>query len=291
MKEQLITLTGQDLSTANGDDTRRELRAQKYLLKEVEALYKKVDKLAEKNQTQGWDDKAQLVENYVNALHGFVAQLEKMGNMRMSEPKGRVYDNYIANTRRKRERALRDNRDHADRDAKRRLLKQINSEGITTLAWDLDKFKLIARDRGYQTDEAIIYAIGEEVGLSRIKAKTLFETGRFTWGQVMCLGAMFEMTPKEFCDTFLSGYFVEMYGEFRASYENVDKSQLTKLPVMEKSIRSEEEKRMKEKKQREQEREKAEKERLIEYLASQDGLEIVEVNADGSPVGEEWWDD
>ena len=48
-------------------------------------------------------------------------------------------------------------------------------------------------------------------------AKKLLRTGCFTWGQALVVGALFEMTPKEFADCFMSGYFKEVReGEFRA---------------------------------------------------------------------------
>ena len=54
------------------------------------------------------------------------------------------------------------------------------------------------------------------------------DKGRFTWGQVLVLGAWLQMTPKEFCDIFLSGYFTEYYGRYIASYDNLDREVLLK---------------------------------------------------------------
>lgn len=94
------------------------------------------------------------------------------------------------------------------------------------VSWDKEKFLLVASDRGYQTDSAIIQAVSEELRLDRTRAKLIVDNGRFTWGQVLCLGAMLEMTPKEFCDIFLVGYFVDQFGEYRASVDNLSKDKL-----------------------------------------------------------------
>ena len=90
---------------------------------------------------------------------------------------------------------------------------------------------LIASDRGYQTEGALIADITKELVLDRTSAKLLVDKGRFTWGQVLCLGAMLDMTPKEFCDTFLADYFVETHGEYRAAFDNMDKYTLLKNAI------------------------------------------------------------
>ena len=286
MNEQLITLTGQDVDKMSGTDVRRELLAQKYFLKEMEKAAVRAERNAEEKDTPAWHDKALLFRNYLAAHKGFVAVLERAAKARMNDFDEKVRSNWQAYNRREKQRKERDNALALERNRKRDMLKQINSEGIT-LAWDIDKFKLIARDRGYQTDEAIIYAIGEEVGLDRIRAKTLYETGRFTWGQVMCLGAMFEMTPKEFCDTFLSGYFVDTFGDYRASYNNIDKKELLRPPVRQYQI-------SRDRKAKEEAKRKAEEEerrKRIEAWTLMPEPEVIEVNSDGSSVDEEWWDD
>lgn len=285
MKEQLITLTGQDVDKMSGNDVRRELLAQEYFLNEMQKIAERTERKAEKHDTPAWHDKALLFRNYITAHSGFVAVLERAAKKRMDDYDERARSSWQAYNRRQRQRKERDKASAVERVRKRDMLKQINSEGIT-LAWDIDKFKLIARDRGYQTDEAIIYAIGQEVGLDRIRAKTLYETGRFTWGQVMCLGAMFEMTPKEFCDTFLSGYFVDTYGDYRACYDNIDKKELLKPPVRQYQISHE----RKEKEEAKRKKEEEARKKMLEALESMPDPEIIEVNSDGSPIDEEWWD-
>lgn len=83
--------------------------------------------------------------------------------------------------------------------------------------WDRGILRDIANDRGYRTDEAVTYAISKELMVHMSTAKKLLRTGCFTWGQALVVGALFEMTPKEFADCFMSGYFKEVReGEFRA---------------------------------------------------------------------------
>lgn len=96
--------------------------------------------------------------------------------------------------------------------------------------WSVEKFRLVARDRGFQTEQALVYAVSKQLACSLRAARLLIQTGRFSWGQVLALGSMLEMTPKEFCDVFLYGYFKESeVGTFRAYVEDV--SPLLQPPI------------------------------------------------------------
>ncbi len=118
---------------------------------------------------------------------------------------------------------------------KKKILKHyetlINRNG-TVFQWDRRKLMLVAKDRGYMSEIAVAYAIEQELDYPKQSVKTLLQTGKFTWGQVLCIGALFEMTPKEFCDTFMLGYFVEQGEEWRASYKNIDKNGLLSKAVV-----------------------------------------------------------
>lgn len=118
---------------------------------------------------------------------------------------------------------------------KKRILKNyetlINRNG-TVFQWDKRRLMLVAKDRGYMTEIAVAYAIEQELDYPKQAVKKLLDTGKFTWGQVLCIGAMFEMTPKEFCDIFMLGYFVEQGEEWRASYDNIDKNGLLSKAVV-----------------------------------------------------------
>ncbi len=138
---------------------------------------------------------------------------------------------------------------------KKRILKNyealINRNG-SMFQWDKRKLMLIAKDRGYMTEIAVAYAIEQELDYPKQAVKTLLKTGKFTWGQVLCIGALFEMTPKEFCDTFMLGYFVEQGGDWRASYDNLDKNGLLSKPVIGYKSRSAKWKKEKESEEKEE---------------------------------------
>lgn len=104
--------------------------------------------------------------------------------------------------------------------------------------WSKGTLVKIAEDRGYKTEQALIYVMSLELGCTTGTAKRILNTGRMTWGQVMVIGALFEMTPKEFCDTFLHGYFQETsVGTFRAIVD--DPIPLLQKPITTKYVKSE----------------------------------------------------
>lgn len=83
--------------------------------------------------------------------------------------------------------------------------------------WNKEAFELIAKDRGFKVEEMLIQRIAEEWGITYRTTKKVLDTGRFTWAQVLSLGLLMEMTPREFAETFLKGYFKEVSdGTFRA---------------------------------------------------------------------------
>lgn len=105
----------------------------------------------------------------------------------------------------------------------------INRNGVV-LQWDKRKLMMVARDRGYFSEIAVAYAIEQALEMPKQTIKKMLNEGKFTWGQVLVIGALFEMTPKEFCDTFLLGYFIEQGGEWRASNKNLDINGLLAKP-------------------------------------------------------------
>lgn len=91
------------------------------------------------------------------------------------------------------------------------------------ITWDVEKLMSIARDRGYFTDVGIASIISEALNITITSANALIKTGKLSWGQCMVIGAVFEMTPKEFCDVFMSGYFQEVAdGVYRAKVDDYD---------------------------------------------------------------------
>lgn len=88
--------------------------------------------------------------------------------------------------------------------------------------WDADKLKKVAEDRGYFTEAATIVVLSETLDLTAVSARMLLNNGKFTWSQCLAIGAVFEMTPKEFCDVFLNGYFNEVTdGVYKAHIDDI----------------------------------------------------------------------
>lgn len=91
------------------------------------------------------------------------------------------------------------------------------------ITWDVERLMSVARDRGYFTEIAVTAAIAEALNITISGAKRMIQSGRLSWGQCMVIGALFEMTPKEFCDIFMSGYFREVAdGVFKAQVDDVE---------------------------------------------------------------------
>jgi len=91
------------------------------------------------------------------------------------------------------------------------------------VTWDIEKLMQVTRDRGFYTEVAVIAAIAESLNTTVGGTKKMLDSGRLTWSQCIIIGAIFEMTPKEFCDVFLSGYFKEVAdGVFKAQLDNIN---------------------------------------------------------------------
>lgn len=237
---KMLTLFGRDLSKLDYKSLEREWRSQKQILNEIKqgrlrqqiALDKRIAKeqAGEKIVTSKRiaEDKLTLFDIYITHLEAFVREIEYWMGKRtepLSNEHGEKSTAQIRALNAKRRKAvIAENKRMYD--LQRRL-----SQDPTLVSWDKEKFMLIATDRGYQTQEAIIQDVGAELNLDRARTAALVEKGRFTWGQVLCLGALLEMTPKEFCDTFLANYFTDHDGEFRADYENLSRMELLKQKV------------------------------------------------------------
>lgn len=228
---KMLTLFGKDIGKLPYNDLKRERAMQAYLLRMLKKQLSKEHHFKEvrSRESQRGDDKISFLGIYITHLEAFICDLDYWMN-RKFEPEA----NYKLGSKRKRQ-IREDNRQKR----KRNIIENANlyhwekaaeRDGFF-ISWNKERFLLIAADRGYQTEEALIQDVGKELNLDRAKVVRILENGRFTWGQVLCLGAMLQVTPKEFCDTFLSGYFVERYGEYRAEYDNLDKEQLLKSAI------------------------------------------------------------
>ena len=95
------------------------------------------------------------------------------------------------------------------------------------LDWDRSRLDTIARTRGFRTKEGVDYAVANELGMTMRSATRIVNNGKMTWGQCILIGAMFEMTPREFCDVFMYNYFKETEtGDFRAQISEEDKQRI-----------------------------------------------------------------
>lgn len=261
---KMLTLFGvEDLRELNYNELKRELSAQKFILGAIKN-YRSIElsmRKKRKGVSQISEDKISFADTYIKHLEALMAEIEYA----MSH-KNEPLSNSTSHRSRKQIRQ--------ENEAKRKAaiaenanvynMKQMMSKENNLLSWDKEKFMLIAADRGYQTNEAIIHDVGKELNLDRARASLIIEKGRFSWGQVLCLGAMLQMTPKEFCDTFLAGYFSDQHGEYRASYDGLSRHEMLKFVI---------------------------RPETKNIPVREIHLEPVEVGADGKPVDEEEWFD
>lgn len=262
----MITLFGKDISSLTYDELKRERSVQKYMfakvrgrlyaerynnekyaLTEEQGLEERAKAQAdydsgkithhqwlgrlsaiERRVTNRRYDRIVLLENYMKNIEALVEEIDFYIDRRAEPTTNASRRNSALGIRARnakaRKKAINDN-------AKVYRWKQYADREIYNISWDKEKFMAIASDRGYQTESAVIHAVGEALNLDRARSKVIVDDGRFTWGQVLCLGAMFQMTPKEFCDTFLSGYFTESFGEYRADFDNINKTEALKAAI------------------------------------------------------------
>ena len=99
--------------------------------------------------------------------------------------------------------------------------------------WDFNTLRKIANGRGYMTDAIIIASVAQALGITYAATYKMLKTGKLTWGQILVIGSLFELTPAEFCDVFLHGYFHEFVdGKWTAHIDDEDKAKyLTKIYV------------------------------------------------------------
>lgn len=65
----------------------------------------------------------------------------------------------------------------------------------------------IAEDRGYTTVRAIADALKDSFGISRRRVIMKITEGHLTKEQCEVIGSFFEMTPKEYYECFMHGFF------------------------------------------------------------------------------------
>ena len=255
---KMLTLFGTDIGKLKYNNLKRERAMQAYLLALLSKQLDKEHYLKEKRvrNTQRGNDKISFLGIYVAHLESQIQEIDYWLS-RKFEPEA----NYKRGSKRKWQiqeaNQLKRKENIAENARLYKWEKALDRDRFLT-SWDKDKFMSIAADRGYQTQEALIHDVGKELNLDRVRAERIIDNGRFTWGQVLCLGAMLQVTPKEFCDTFLNGYFVDRYGDFRADFDNISKADLLRPPIRPMPMAAEE-------------------------------PDIIVVDEDGKPIDEEIW--
>lgn len=259
---KMLTLFGEDIGKLKYDDLKRERAMQRYLFVKTRSLLRaesyKLDQM--EKPTQVAKDKVAILGVYLTHLEAFIEEIDYWLGKRF-EPE----ENWRKNVKRRwqiREENQQKRKENIAENARLyKWEKSLDRDRFLT-SWDKEKFLSIATDRGYQTEEALVQAVGKQLNLDRARAIRILENGRFTWGQVLCLGAMLQVTPKEFCDTFLNGYFIDQFGEYRADFDNISQAELLKPPIRPMPI--------------------------IEEIDLGE-METVDVGADGRPLDEEEW--
>lgn len=228
---KMITLFGRDVSELKYNALKREERTQKWLLKIIKlALKKELYFRESKRITQISDDKVALLQIYINNLEAFLLEIEYWTGRRLEPEANHFKGKQKPKSVIREENYAKKKRIMAEDNRLSYLKAKIENDGLA-VSWDKEKFMSIAADRGYQTEGSLIGDIAQELEMDRSGAQLIIDRGRFTWGQVLCLGALLEMTPKEFCDTFLAGFFVDQHGEYRASIEALNKRLLLRRAV------------------------------------------------------------
>lgn len=216
------------------EEGKEEKIKERYRNGEIDKLSRHGYLISLKNHTRAVQEmavKSALMRYYEEAVRLFVAEIEDEMEYHKARPKKLKWIKPRVSPYRGSHNKYRHpiTKEQIRVQTKKNILKHyetlINRNG-NVFQWDKRKLMMVAKDRGYMSEISVAYAIEQELDYPKRAIKTLMDTGKFTWGQVLVIGAMFEMTPKEFCDTFMLGYFVEQGGEWRASFDNIDKNGL-----------------------------------------------------------------
>lgn len=229
---EMLTLAGKPIEEMNLYELKTEKQVQLKLARSIYktrniAIYfneKRKAEIAEEEHAHG--NKLKAVkdnEDYIEFLtmyeYHIRCTVDKIKEMIPIAPKGR------SRQRKRRSYIIkRDQRGSQIHDNKLKISRwetKLAKDGLVNL-WDREKFMLVAKDRGYYTDHAITSLISRTCKLSIRQVDVLLESGRWSLGQALIIGAEFQMTPKEFAEVFMHGYFKEVSdGHFEASKDNL----------------------------------------------------------------------
>lgn len=203
---------------------REELEAMETQLKECEpeseeykALHYKTAR--KRNALERAEQKLEFCEIYERNIRGFIDYLTELKDERKAYELAHRQRGYDPRSKRRKEETAELKKLRGKLSLKKKLTKkqvrQINKAGAVS-NWSRETFDLIARDRGYFYEAGLISELSRRLGLTRKATEELLKSGRFTMEQVLLIGDFFQMTPREFCDTFLRGYFTELGGNYIA---------------------------------------------------------------------------
>lgn len=95
--------------------------------------------------------------------------------------------------------------------------------------WNYESLKRVAVSKGYGSVTTLSAAVAQEFGLTVRSATDFLRDGRLGWGHVLVLASFLEMTPAEFCDVCLHGFFKEVVdGKFVAHITEEEKKAFLK---------------------------------------------------------------
>lgn len=98
--------------------------------------------------------------------------------------------------------------------------------------WNKKAFMRVCANHGYVTPDMVQMMVSTETDCSMVQAKYMIDNGCFTWLQIMLIGAALQITPTEFAEVFMSGYFVEIgHGIYQASYDKIPEEAIMSKPM------------------------------------------------------------
>lgn len=100
--------------------------------------------------------------------------------------------------------------------------------------WNKEAFISICASRGYVSELMIQQLISMQTDSTMTQSRYMLDNGCFTWLQIMLIGAALQLTPTEFAECFMSGYFKEIgNGLYQATYDKIPAEAIVSEPIFE----------------------------------------------------------
>lgn len=188
--------------------------------KEYKSLHYKTAR--KRNALERAEQKLELCEIYERNIRGFIEYLTELKDERRAYELAHRQRGYDPRSRRRKEETAELKKLRGKLALKKKLTKkqvrQMQKAGAVS-TWSRETFDLVVRERGIWTEGYLIFELSNRLGLTRKATEELLKSGRFTMEQAFKIGDYLQMTPREFCDIFMRGYFIELGGDFIAEYE------------------------------------------------------------------------